>query len=37
MSYNRYNLDAIIEVGYRVNSKQATKFMIWATKTLKDI
>src|SRR5574344_2144539 len=31
-----YNLDVIIEVGYRVNSKKATKFRIWATKILKD-
>ena len=31
-----YNLDAIIAVGYRVNSRQATKFRIWATKTLKE-
>jgi len=31
-----YNLDAIIAVGYRVNSYQATQFRIWATKTLKD-
>lgn len=31
-----YNLDAIISVGYRVNSNQATKFRQWATKTLKD-
>ncbi len=30
-----YNLDAIIAVGYRVNSKQATQFRIWATDTLK--
>jgi hypothetical protein len=31
-----YNLDAIIGVGYRVNSFQATQFRIWATKTLKE-
>lgn len=31
-----YNLDAIISVGYRVNSTQATQFRIWATKTLKE-
>ena len=29
-----YNLDAIIAVGYRVNSKRATLFRIWATKIL---
>jgi len=33
---NFYNLDAIIAIGYRVNSKQATQFRIWATKTLKE-
>lgn len=32
-----YNLDAIIAVGYRVNSQQATQFRIWATKTLKEM
>ena len=32
---NVYNLDAIISVGYRVNSRKATDFRIWATKTLK--
>lgn len=31
-----YNLDAIIAVGYRVNSKQATNFRIWATQVLKE-
>jgi death-on-curing family protein len=31
-----YNLDVIISVGYRVNSKKATKFRQWATKVLKD-
>lgn len=37
-SYNTnfYNLDAIIAVGYRVNSKKATEFRIWATKVLKE-
>ncbi len=33
---NVYNLDAIIAVGYRVNSNQATQFRIWATKTLRE-
>jgi len=31
-----YNLDAIISVGYRINSAKATQFRIWATKTLKE-
>ncbi len=31
-----YNLDVIISVGYRVNSKRGTQFRIWATQTLKD-
>lgn len=31
-----YNLDAIISVGYRVNSSRATQFRIWATETLKE-
>ena len=31
-----YNLDAIIAVGYRINSKRATQFRIWATKTLRE-
>lgn len=33
---NFYNLDAIISVGYRVNSKKATHFRIWATNVLKE-
>lgn len=33
---NYYNLDAILSVGYRVNSSQATQFRIWATKVLKE-
>ncbi len=33
---NFYSLDAIIAVGYRVNSYQATQFRIWATKTLRE-
>jgi len=33
---NCYNLDAIISVGYRVNSARATQFRIWATKTLRE-
>lgn len=33
---NLYNLDAIISVGYRINSKHATDFRIWATRTLKE-
>lgn len=33
---NYYNLDAIISVGYRVNSKKATQFRIWATRILKE-
>jgi hypothetical protein len=33
---NFYNLDAIISVGYRVNSTQATQFRIWATRTLRE-
>ena len=31
-----YNLDAVISVGYRVNSRRATQFRIWATKVLKE-
>lgn len=33
---NFYNLDAIISVGYRVNSSKATQFRMWATQTLKE-
>lgn len=35
-SANFYNLDTIIAVGYRVNSKEATQFRIWATKVLRE-
>ncbi len=35
-SVYHYNLDAVIAVGYRINSKKATEFRIWATKTLKE-
>ena len=31
-----YNLDAVISVGYRVNSKKATEFRQWATRILKE-
>jgi len=31
-----YNLDAILSVGYRVNSKKATRFRQWANKVLKN-
>lgn len=31
-----YNLDAILSVGYRVNSKQGTQFRQWATQRLKE-
>ncbi len=31
-----YSLDVIISVGYRIKSKQGTRFRIWATKVLKD-
>jgi len=33
---NLYNLDFILSIGYRVNSKKATQFRIWATKVLRD-
>lgn len=33
---NYYNLDAILSVGYRANSKRATQFRIWATKVLRE-
>ncbi|WP_205942648.1 virulence RhuM family protein [Pedobacter psychroterrae] len=33
---NHYNLDAIISLGYRVNSKRGTQFRIWANKVLKE-
>ena len=35
-SVNCYNLDAIISIGYRVNSSRATQFRIWATSVLKE-
>lgn len=33
---NFYNLDMIISVGYRVNSRQATQFRVWATRVLRE-
>ncbi len=36
-SVEHYNLDLIISVGYRVNSKQGTQFRIWATQKLKEL
>jgi hypothetical protein len=36
ISTNFYNLDAIISIGYRVNSAKATQFRIWATRVLKE-
>lgn len=35
-SVEYYNLDAILSVGYRVNSKEGTRFRIWGTRTLRD-
>jgi hypothetical protein len=35
-SIEMYNLDSVIAVGYRVNSKRATQFRIWATRVLKE-
>lgn len=35
-SHEYYNLDAIISVGYRINSTQATQFRIWATRVLRE-
>lgn len=35
-SIEYYNLDMIIAIGYRVNSKRATQFRIWATRVLRD-
>ncbi len=35
-SVKQYNLDAIISVGYRINSKRGTQFRIWATQKLKE-
>ena len=34
-SFPFYNLDMIISVGYRINSKRGTQFRIWANKVLK--
>ena len=33
---DHYNLDAVISVGYRINSRQATHFRMWATRTLRE-